>query len=83
MVVEWPFVGTEALASGVVNRYQLATQYEALFRNIYVPKRMKVTPVDKAIGARLWSGRRGTAAGLLRRCTTRISSGSTPHLPLN
>ena len=64
MVVEWPFVGTEALASGVVNRYQLATHYEALFRNVYVPKGMKVTPVDKAIGAWLWSGRRGTAAGL-------------------
>jgi hypothetical protein len=59
-----PFIGTEALAAGAVNRYQLATQYEALFRNVYVPKGLNVTPVDKAVGAWLWSGRRGTVAGL-------------------
>ena len=64
MDVEWPFIGTEALAAGVVNRYQLATCYEALFRNVYVPKGLNVTPVDKAVGAWLWSGRRGTVAGL-------------------
>ncbi|MFZ0835084.1 MAG: DUF559 domain-containing protein [Mycobacterium sp.] len=57
-------VGTEAVAAGVVNRYQLATRYDALFRNVYVPKGNKVTPVDKAIGAWLWSGRRATVAGL-------------------
>lgn len=59
-----PFIGTEALTAGVVNRYQLATRYDALFRNVYVPKGQPVTPVDKAIGAWLWSGRRSTAAGL-------------------
>ena len=64
MVVEWPFVGTEALAAGVVNRYQLATRFEAIFRNVYVPKGQAISPVDKAIGAWLWSQRRATAAGL-------------------
>lgn len=59
-----PFVGTEAVAAGVVTRYQLATRYRALFRNVYVPNGHKVTPVDKAIGAWLWSQRRATAAGL-------------------
>ncbi|HEX2285204.1 MAG TPA: hypothetical protein VHI10_10365, partial [Mycobacterium sp.] len=64
MDVERPFVGTEALAAGLVNRYQLATRFDALFRNVYVRKGHKVTPVDKAIGAWLWSGRRATACGL-------------------
>ncbi|WP_205870969.1 hypothetical protein [Mycolicibacterium holsaticum] len=59
-----PFLGTEALSAGVVTRYQLATRYDALFRNVYVPKDHPVTALDKAIGAWLWSGRRATAAGL-------------------
>jgi hypothetical protein len=59
-----PFVGTEALAAGVVTRYQLKTRYRAIFRNVYVAAGREVTPVDKAIGAWLWSGRRATAAGL-------------------
>ncbi|MGV0791081.1 endonuclease domain-containing protein [Mycolicibacterium sp. XJ1819] len=62
--MEWPFLGTEAVASGAVNRYQLATRYDQLFRNVYVPKDVELTPVDKAVGAWLWSGRRATAAGL-------------------
>ncbi|MGE2688709.1 endonuclease domain-containing protein [Mycolicibacterium pulveris] len=59
-----PFVGTEAVAAGVITRYQLAMRYDALFRNVYVPKGQTVTPVDKAIGAWLWSARRATVAGL-------------------
>lgn len=59
-----PFIGTEALAAGVVNRYQLGTRYDAVFRDVYVPKGTKLTPVDKAVAAWLWSGRRATPAGL-------------------
>jgi very-short-patch-repair endonuclease len=59
-----PFTGSEAVAAGAVNQYQLATQYDLVFRNVYVPKGQAVTPVDKAVGAWLWSGRRATAAGL-------------------
>lgn len=62
--MDWPFLGTEAVASGAVNRYQLATHYDQLFRNVYVPKGAEPTPVDKAVGAWLWSGRLATAAGL-------------------
>lgn len=57
-------MGSEALAAGVVNRYQLATRYDAVFRNVYVPKGQVVRPVDKAMAAWLWSERRATAAGL-------------------
>lgn len=54
MALDWPFLGTEALARGVVNRDQLRTQYDQVFRNVYVPK----------VAAWLWSGRRATVAGL-------------------
>lgn len=59
-----PFIGSEAVAAGVVNRYQLATRHDAVFRNVYVPSGSVVTPVDKAVAAWLWSERRATAAGL-------------------
>jgi hypothetical protein len=59
-----PFVGTEALAAGVVNRYQLATRYDAVYRNVYVTKGQQLTPVQKAIAAWLWSQRKATIAGL-------------------
>src|SRR5690242_10822079 len=63
MVVR-PFIGTEALAAGTVNRYQLATRHTALHRNVYVPKGVELTAVDRAIGAWLWSGRKATVAGM-------------------
>jgi len=61
---DWPFIGTEALSTCVVNRYQLRTRYDAVYRNVYVPKGQELTPADKAVAAWLWSGRRATAAGL-------------------
>ena len=59
-----PFIGTEALASGNVTRRTLRTHHDALHRNLYVPKGAELTPVTRAVGAWLWSGRRATAAGL-------------------
>jgi very-short-patch-repair endonuclease len=64
VALDWPFLGTEALARGVVNRYQLSSRYDAVFRNVYVPKGQTLTAADKAIAAWLWSGRRATVAGL-------------------
>ena len=59
-----PFIGTEALASGVVNRYQLSTRYSAVHRNVYVPLGATLTATDRAIASWLWSGRRATTTGL-------------------
>lgn len=59
-----PFIGTEALAAGTVNRYQLSTRYIAIHRNVYVPVGAELTAKDKAVAAWLWSGRQATAAGL-------------------
>ncbi|WP_036435847.1 endonuclease domain-containing protein [Mycobacterium sp. URHB0044] len=59
-----PFLGTEAVAAGTVNRYQLSTRYTAVHRNVYVPRGAQLTAKDKALAAWLWSGRQATAAGL-------------------
>ncbi|OCB12386.1 hypothetical protein A5717_16960 [Mycolicibacterium porcinum] len=58
------FSGGEAVAAGRLNRYQLRTRYHQVFRDVYVPRRVKLTPVDKAVAAWLWSGRRAVVAGL-------------------
>lgn len=58
------FSGGEAVAAGRLNRYQLRTRYHQVFRDVYVPRGMKLTPVDKAVAAWLWSGRRAVVAGL-------------------
>ena len=64
MALDWPFLGTEAVARGVLNRYQLRTRYDAVFRNVYVPKGQALRAADKAIAAWLWSQRHATVAGL-------------------
>lgn len=62
--IRMPFLGTEALAAGRVNRYQLRTRYDAVYRNVYLPRGQELTPADKAVAAWLWSGRRATVVGL-------------------
>lgn len=59
-----PFIGTEAITAGAVNRYQLSTHYTALHRSVFVPAGAEITAKDRAVAAWLWSGRRATAAGL-------------------
>lgn len=58
------FLGSEVLADGSVNRYQLRTHYDAIHRDVYAPRGAALTPVDKARAAWLWSRRRGICAGL-------------------
>lgn len=59
-----PFVGSEAVAAGLVNPYQLKTRYVAVYRDVYVPKGHVMTPVDWAIAAWLWSDQQATVAGV-------------------
>ena len=59
-----PFLGSEALVAGKLNRYQLTTRYDMLHWDVYVPRGAVLTPVDRAVAAWLWSGRRAVAAGL-------------------
>ena len=58
------FVGTEAVADGVVTRHDLARWYRAFFRNVYADRRQELTVRDRAVGAWLWSKRRGIVTGV-------------------
>jgi hypothetical protein len=62
--LDWPFRGTEALASRIVIPHRLRTDYEMVHRNVYIPRGQQLTPVTRAIAAWLWSGRTATLAGL-------------------
>ncbi len=59
-----PFLGTEAIASGVLNRYTLLQRYDRIYRNVYLPKGVELDAANRAIGAWLWSDRQGIAMGL-------------------
>lgn len=60
----WPFLGSEALAAGTVNRYQLGKGWNMLHRDVYVPHGAVLTPIDRAVAAWLWSRRSATVAGV-------------------
>ncbi len=58
------FIGSEALASGVLTRAQLRWNYRALFPGVYIPGEAVPSLSQRAVGAWLWSGRRAVVAGL-------------------
>jgi hypothetical protein len=58
-----PFIGSEALKHGVLNRHQLRTRYRAVFPNVYVPKHVQPSLDQRIVAAWLWSRRRGVLAG--------------------
>ena len=57
------FIGTEAVAGGVVTRHELARWYRRLFPNVHVEKG-PLTLSDRITGAWLWSKRRGIVTGV-------------------
>ena len=59
-----PFIGTEALAAGTVTRRTLASRHDMVYRNVYLAKRVELTPDRRAVAAWLWSGRNATIAGM-------------------
>jgi hypothetical protein len=61
--IDGPFIGTEALAAGLVSRRGL-TRYRRIYRNVYMPKAQPLTAVTRAKAAWLWAGREATTAGL-------------------
>ncbi|MGD1255565.1 hypothetical protein ACKUT9_15105 [Mycobacterium seoulense] len=58
-----PFLGSEAVARGVLTRSQLSTGYVRLFRDVYVGRDSEVTAELRAKAAWLWTGRQGVVAG--------------------
>ena len=58
------FVGSEALRGGKLSRYQLRTEFRAIYPDIYVPHWTSPSLRMRSEAAWLWSGRRGILAGL-------------------
>lgn len=61
--LDQPFIGSEAVADGLVKKHQLRSQYRAIFPGVYVPSRMALTLAQRTRAAWLWSGRRAVIAG--------------------
>ena len=59
-----PFIGTEALACGLVNRHQLRTRHRLVFPNVYLSKQAPVSLDRRITAAWLWANREATIAGL-------------------
>ena len=72
-----PFIGTEAMAAGIVTRHELATRFNAVYRDVYSPRGQVLTAAQKAHAAWLWSGRRATAVAVSAAAHSR-SFASTP-----
>ena len=74
-----PFIGTEALAAGAVSRRALA-KHTMVYRNVYLPNDVELTPVRRAMAAWLWARREPTLAGL-SAAAMHGSSWIDPELP--
>ncbi|HKH53578.1 MAG TPA: hypothetical protein VKA77_17665 [Mycobacterium sp.] len=62
--IDGPFIGTEALAAGLVTRRGLHNGFEVVYRNVYLPKGYALTAATRAKAAWLWARRDATVAGL-------------------
>ncbi|MFG1931026.1 hypothetical protein ACGFK1_10260 [Mycobacterium sp. NPDC048908] len=58
-----PFIGNEAVASGLLTPYVLRSRFSALHHDVYLPKDAEVTSIIRAKAAWLWSRRNGVVAG--------------------
>jgi very-short-patch-repair endonuclease len=58
-----PFIGSEAIAAGVLSKSQLATRCRRLFPDVYVERDVDVTAELRARAGWLWTGRQGVVAG--------------------
>ncbi|MEV3902325.1 DUF559 domain-containing protein [Mycobacterium sp. NPDC050551] len=59
-----PFLGSEAVAAGVVPKHRLRSHFRSIFPNVYAPRDATLDIRQRAYAAWLWSGRRGVLAGV-------------------
>ncbi|MDT5363587.1 MAG: hypothetical protein QOC69_5349 [Mycobacterium sp.] len=59
-----PFIGSEALALGQLNRYELRRYYRAIMPNVYLGKRVQPSLGQRTVAAWLWSQRDAVVAGI-------------------
>ena len=57
------FIASEALAAGLISRYELAVECRRLLPGVYAPKRSALSTDDRITAAWLWSRRRGVITG--------------------
>jgi hypothetical protein len=62
--VERIFVGSEALASDALTRYELRKYYRRLLPDVYGPRRGELNLSERTTAAWLWSKREGVVSGL-------------------
>jgi hypothetical protein len=58
-----PFIGSEALAAGLLSRYELRSYYRAIMPNIYLDKHVEPSLRQRTTAAWLWSRREAVIAG--------------------
>ena len=58
------FLGTEAVARGLLTTHELRRWHQRIFRDVYAEKQHDVTLLDRIEGAWLRSGRQGVIAGV-------------------
>ncbi|CAA0132081.1 Uncharacterised protein [Mycolicibacterium vanbaalenii] len=63
MPLDGPFIGSEALARGLVKKHHLRSRYQAVFPDVYLPEHLEPTLAHRTRAAWLWSRRRGVVAG--------------------
>lgn len=59
-----PFIGSEALAAGLISWHELDKYYQRIMPNVYVEKRLPPSLLQRTLAAWLWSGRQAVIAGL-------------------
>jgi hypothetical protein len=57
-------IGSEAIAGGVVTKYELQRWYRPVFRNVHAPRNRVLSLRDRTVGAWLWSHRGGIVTGV-------------------
>ena len=57
------FLGSEAIAAGVLTPGELRYGYRRLYPNIYIARNFEVSLADRTVGAWLWSQRRAVITG--------------------
>lgn len=58
-----PFIGSEAVARGDVTKSALRSTHTRVFRDVYLPPGVDLTPLVRARAGWLWSRRRAVVAG--------------------
>lgn len=58
------FVGSEAVANGVVTRHELQRWYRPIYPNVHIPRNRVPSLRDRTVGAWLWSHREGVVSGV-------------------